>query len=133
MHNQTSTWRRALVLHSAGCCLPKETEDDDGDGERDERHAVTDGVAHFDGAVELFLGGGGKERRTLLHAVKAAYLNLVATVAAAHGPCGGFIIVGADHVIITGVVQIVPTVHYVRLHADIGPAVLGAGLGQVAC
>lgn len=56
-------------MHSAGRCLPKETENDDGDGERDERHAVTDGVAHFDGAVEFFLVGGG-ERRTLLHAVK---------------------------------------------------------------
>lgn len=63
---------------SAGCCLPEETENDDGDGERDERHAVTDGVAHFDGAVEFFLGKwGGGESRTLLHAVKTVYQNLL--------------------------------------------------------
>lgn len=125
-------------MHSAGCCLPKETENDDGDGERDERHAVTDGVAHFDGAVEFFLGGaGGRKAHTVTccenSLAEFAAAAAVATVAAAHGPWRGFIIVGADPVIITGVVRIVSTVHYVRLHADIGPAVLGAGLGQVAC
>lgn len=124
-----------LVLHSAGCCLPKETEDDDGDSERDERHAVTDGVAHFDGAVEFFLQGrgwGGGHTVTCCEN-SLAELAAAAAVATAHSPWRGFIIVGADHVIITGVVHIVSTVHYVRLHADIGPAVLGAGLGQVAC
>lgn len=40
---------------------------------------------------------------------------------------------GADHGIVASVVEIVSAVDYVRLHADIGPAVLGAGLGQVAC
>lgn len=35
--------------------LPKETQYDDGDREGNERHAVTDGVTHFDGSEEVSL------------------------------------------------------------------------------
>ena len=35
--------------------LPKETQYDDGNRERDERHAVANGVTHFDGGEEVSL------------------------------------------------------------------------------
>lgn len=61
-----------------GPCLPKETEYDDGDGKRDERHAVADGVAHFDGTKEFSLRKKNrkKERHARLNAMRTVYLNL---------------------------------------------------------
>lgn len=120
-------WRRCFPL-------PEKTENDDGDGERDDGHAVADGVAHFDGREDFFLRG---EQARRVHTVTCCGKSLsepaTAGAAAARGPWRGLIMAGADHVIVTGVVLVVSTVHYVRLHADVGPAVLGAGLGQVAC
>lgn len=49
--------------HFVGPCLPKETEYDDGDGKRDERHAVANGVAHFDGTEEFSLRKKNKKKK----------------------------------------------------------------------
>lgn len=39
--------------HWLALSSPEDTEDDDGHRQRDEGHAVTDGVAHFDGVEEF--------------------------------------------------------------------------------
>lgn len=68
--------------HFVGPCLPKETEYDDGNGKRDERHAVADGVAHFDGTKEFSLRKKKQEKRKG-HSVKRHENSLSEHTAAA--------------------------------------------------
>lgn len=71
-----------------GPCLPKETEYDDGDGKRDERHAVADGVAHFDGTEEFALKKKNRKKRKA-HSVKHHENSLSEHTAAATWAPGG--------------------------------------------
>ena len=70
-------------------CLPKETQYDDGDGQRNERHAVTNGVTNFDG-VEEFSLQKKKQKKKQFHRLKIAHLasNLKPQQTEQHGSGG---------------------------------------------